>query len=714
MKETEQNEPNRRILVIDDNRAIHDDLKKILLAEQGEQSDLLDDEALLFDATPVTVTEFEIDSAFQGKDGLARLEQALAGGRPYAMAFVDVRMPPGWDGVETITRLWRVDPRLQVVICTAYSDYSWREIGRRLGRSDNLLILKKPFDNIEVIQLAHALTRKWQEGRQAESRVEDLDRMVAVRTAELETANERIQREFLERAKAEAAFRTVFEASPIGISLADSTGRYVDINRSFEEHHGVVRGDVLGRTPMELGWSELFESPDGLDEPVDRWVVDGREVNYYRPAGVRRTGLLWVRRVVIGGTRYVLSFFLDIHERKLMEQELERARRAAEQAAVAKSEFVAKMSHEIRTPLNGVLGLSNLIEDESLPQSARAMMKLIRSSGEMLRRVLDDVLDFSKIESGRLELELEPFSLRECLEWSIGLFTPALNEKHLELRVEIDSGLPERVMGDATRVRQVVANLLSNAVKFTDEGWISVGARSLPEPGEGMVRVLIWVADSGIGIPEDRFSRLFHSFSQVDASTTRRYGGTGLGLAICKRLVAMLGGDIRVKSTPGEGSRFEFDFPAELAGGSHPEQPAPQESTASDTTVLVVEDNRVNQVVAERMLHRLGHRCCLVGDGATALEEVQRRSYDLLLMDLHMPGLDGLETTRQIRALSHPTAGIPIVALTASASQQDREACLAAGMSDYLTKPLELARLQEMVDRWSRLPDAAPVKLMNH
>ena len=698
-------EPNRRILVIDDNHAIHEDLRKILIGGNPDQPDMADDEAFLFDAVATASTVFELDSAYQGKEGLHRVERALAEGRPYAMAFVDVRMPPGWDGVETITRLWAADPRLQVVICTAYSDYSWREIGQRLGHSDNLLILKKPFDNIEVIQLAHALTRKWLVGRQAEARLEDLDLMVAARTAELKSANERIQREFSERAKAEAAFRTVFEASPIGISLADHNGRYVDVNKSFCDQHGVERAHVVGRTPMELGWSEWYDLPSAEEDGGERWIVDGWEVSYFHPAAGRRTGLLWMRRVVIGGARYILSFFLDIDERKRMEQELERARRAAEEAAIAKSEFVAKMSHEIRTPLNGVLGLSSLIEEESLPESVRSMVGLIRTSGEVLRRVLDDILDFSKIESGHLELEREPFSVRKCLEWSVGLFSPAVNEKDLELRLRISDNLPGFVLGDGTRVQQVVANLLSNAVKFTEHGWVELGAELRPELSGKLARVMIWVADSGIGIPPDRFGRLFQSFSQVDASTTRRYGGTGLGLAICKRLVTMMGGDIRVQSTPGAGSRFEFEMSMEVC--EVPQEPPVNLPPLRDDRVeiLVVEDNRINQVVAERMLQRLGYRSRVVGDGTAAVQEVQRRPYDLLLMDLHMPGIDGLEATRQIRALAHPLSGIPIVALTASASVEDRQACLAAGMTDYLTKPLELDRLREVIDRLSRGAD---------
>ena len=216
--------------------------------------DLQEDEALLFGKETVPIARFEIDSAYQGQEGLAKLERSLAEGRPYALAFVDIRMPPGWDGVETIARLWQAYPNLQVVICTAYSDYSWNDIQRRLGQSENLLILKKPFDNIEVIQLAHALTRKWLVSSQAQARLEDLDLMVARRTAELEAANRRIQKQFEEKAAAEAAFRTVFESSPIGITLSDLNGCYVDVNHAMEELMGVPKASVIGRDPVELGW----------------------------------------------------------------------------------------------------------------------------------------------------------------------------------------------------------------------------------------------------------------------------------------------------------------------------------------------------------------------------------------------------------------------------------------------------------------------------
>src|ERR1035437_4538902 len=266
-------EPNHRILVIDDNHAIHADLRKILLGKVKTQERLQDDESFLFDVAAMPVTKFEIDSAFQGQEGLAKLEQSLAERRPYALAFVDIRMPPGWDGVETITHLWHVYPNLQVVVCTAYSDYSWNDIQRRLGQSENLLILKKPFDNIEVIQLAHALTRKWLVSGQAQARLEDLDRMVAQRTAELQAANHRIEMQFEEKAAAEAAFRTVFEFSPIGITLSDLNGCYVDVNPAMEELMGVPRASVIGHDPVELGWGadpEEFEAIRRADRKSTR------------------------------------------------------------------------------------------------------------------------------------------------------------------------------------------------------------------------------------------------------------------------------------------------------------------------------------------------------------------------------------------------------------------------------------------------------------
>jgi len=695
--------------VIDDNPAIHDDLRKILLGEVKTQEHLQDDEAALFGIEVVPVTKFEIQSAYQGQDGLAKLEQSLAEGRPYALAFVDVRMPPGWDGVETILHLWQAYPSLQVVVCTAYSDYSWNDIQRRLGQSENLLILKKPFDNIEVIQLAHALTRKWLMSRQAQARLEDLDLLVARRTAELQEANQRIKREFDEKSAAEVAFRTVFESSPIGITLADMNGRYVDVNRAAEDLMGVPKASVIGRDPVELGWIEGREDYEAIGRALDEGRdLDAWELTYRDPQRGKRTGLLWARGVTIAGVPYALCFILDISARKQMEEELVRARLGADAAAQAKSLFLANMSHEIRTPLNGILGLSLLLEQESVPDDLRQMVGLLRASGEVLRRILDDVLDFSKIESGRLELEETPFELRACLEWSFELFRKAAAEKNLECRLRLGDRLPARVSGDATRLRQVTANLMSNAVKFTHRGSIEMEAQlaeAAPPGGRHLIRVS--VRDTGIGIPEDRMDRLFQSFSQVDASTSRYYGGTGLGLAISKRLVEMMGGTIRVESRAGEGTTFEFTFPAGSVADVESAAQTAEAASPIGLKILVAEDNQVNQLVILRMLQKMGCQPDLACDGPSAIRMVEANSYDVVLMDLHMPGLDGLEATRQIRRMPAARSCVPIVALTASATSEDRSRCLAAGMNDYLTKPMGLQALRRALDRWGRSQSAA-------
>lgn len=697
-------EPNHRILIIDDNRAIHDDIRKILLDDSERSADLLSDENFLFDeeAPTFTAAKFEIESAYQGQEGLAKIESLSGKNGSYALAFVDVRMPPGWDGVETIQRLWKVDPNLQVVICTAFSDYSWKDIRNKLGHSDNLLVLKKPFDSIEVVQIAYALTRKWLVSRQAQVRLDDLDAMVEARTAELQAANATLKKEFEERAKLEEAFRIVFEASPIGIALLDRELRFVSANQALERIHGAVREDIIGNDPIELEW---FTSQEMLKDAVSSAQLgpglDQYEIKLRHSSLPERTGLLWARCVSIRDVKHVLCFVLDISERVAMERELRRARMAAEAAAKAKSDFLANMSHEIRTPLNGVLGLSTFLEDASLPDPVREIGKLIRTSGEILRRVLDDVLDFSKIESGKLDMESEPFSLREALEWSKAIYQKGALDKNLQLVIDVDPGVPDRLIGDTTRLRQVLTNLISNAVKFTSDGTIKIMVRGrILSSAPAVCELRVEVSDTGIGIPEDRMDRLFQSFSQVDASTNRRFGGTGLGLALCKRLVEMMGGTITVTSQFGAGSTFSFTI---RTGVAEPDDLALNQLDArmQARRVLVVEDNPINCVVIQRMLEKLGHNVVIVRDGNTAIRCIRETSWDLVLMDVNMPGLDGLQATRQIRNLGGTSATVPILALTASALVNDREECLSAGMNDHLSKPVSMDALRAVIDRWT-------------
>jgi PAS domain S-box-containing protein len=647
---------------------------------------------------------------------------------------------------------------------------------------------------------------------------EALERRVAERAAELTASEER--------------FRQAFDHAGIGMTITALDGRFLRVNRSLCEITGYTEAELLRRRFQDI------THPDDLAEDlahVRELLASPRRFFQMEKRYVHQAGhAVWIRltasllRDAAGRPENFIGQIEDITEHKALQASLAGARDQALEASRLKSEFLATMSHEIRTPMNGVIGMTALLRDTPLTPAQADYVRTIEQSGESLLTIINDILDYSKIEAGRIELEVAPFDLRQCLEDALDLFAGKAREKGLELAYTMAADVPATVAGDATRLRQVLVNLLGNAVKFTDAGEVDVSVETEPAAGGGPRRLRFAVRDTGIGIPEAGMERLFKSFSQVDASTTRRFGGTGLGLAISKRLAELMGGTMRAESRPGEGSTFRFTVALEArpgpAGARNLQAPQPElqgrrllvvddsatqrrvvgtlartwgmtvreaasgrealaalaadagcdvavvdlqmpemdgaalaaairarpatagvplvlltvpgrterpgefaQATAKPVhaealcaallgcvrpaaepaarssgggtfdgrlaerhplRILIAEDNPVNQRVASLMLQRLGYRAATAGNGLEALAAFELTDYDVVLMDVDMPELDGCEATRRLRATRGSATRPWVIALTAGAMPGDRERALGAGMNDFLTKPV--------------------------
>ncbi|HEY3897710.1 MAG TPA: response regulator [Chthoniobacter sp.] len=679
---------NSRILLVDDNPAIHEDFRKILLGPSRNRTELDAMESVLFDTphVPVNVTTFELDSAYQGKEALEKVKQAMKNGKPYAMAFVDVRMPPGWDGVETIEHLWKADPALQVVVCTAYSDYSWEKMTVRLGVNDNLVILKKPFDNIEVLQLAHALTKKWHVTEQANLRVEILDKMVQERTAELEMANGELRR-------SEERFAKAFRASPIPFVIQTlRENRFVDVNDAFLEMTGYGREEVIGRTPLELHFCLDYSVRTPKDDKSVRHV----EAQVSTKTGDLRDALISIERILISGEMHILLMVLDISERLNLEAQLRQA-----QKMEAIGQLAAGVAHDFNNLLTIIQGHASLQltlpgHDEDSVDSLQQIALASERAADLTRQLLA----FSRRQVMRprvLHLNTMIHDLASMLRRLIG--------EKVELRCELGDGVPA-IWADQTGLEQVIMNLTLNArdampkggciTILTTAAQLTVAdAEKNPEARAGDY-ALLSVIDTGTGMDDATRSRIFEPFF----TTKETHKGTGMGLATVYGITKQHEGWIEVATEVGKGSQFRVFFPetdrvAEPLKISNENPVLP----GSESTILIVEDDEAVRSLVREVLDHNGYRVLEAEHGEAALEiwKVHADEIDLLLTDMVMPGsVNGLELSQRLLA-EQPDLKV-IYTSGYSAELFGSDVHLEDGRN-YLPKPYLSAKLTNILHR---------------
>jgi PAS domain S-box-containing protein len=621
---------------------------------------------------PLGHTIVEADS------GEAALRRVIE--QDFAVILLDVRMP-GMNGLGTaaLIRQRRQSELTPIIFLTAYaSDEMLQADGYAEGAIDFISMPVRP--DVLRAKVAYFATMH--------RRAEDL------------AAEARRVRESVDQ------LRTLTDTAPIGIFRTDSRDRYLYTNPRWSEITGIAPDEAMGRK-----WDTVV----GSEQRAQLWVERAQgtapsgEVCYrfeVRPSGSASRIVMVTSRPLLDPSGRIggwVGTLADVTAESGAEAAMSHARDSANEASRLKSDFLANMSHEVRTPINGVLGMINLLLETDLDDRQRDYARTVRDSGRALLTLIDDILDFSTIEAGQVEMQDVDFAPRELVDGVVDLFAAVARQKGLELVVAIDEAIPALLRGDPGRIRQVLANLIGNAVKFSQTGEIAVRVTRDPDPGDDLV-VRFGITDSGEGIAADKLAAIFQPFVQGDTSTSRRYGGAGLGLTICSQLVSLMGGDLSVSSRLGQGSHFWFTVragsvaPRRLAALASSDLGPPSPAAGNGRRLLLAEDNPINQKVAFAMLSGAGYRVDTVVNGALAVLAVASERYDAVLMDCQMPELDGFEATVAIRLQESSSRRTPIIALTAGARQEDEDACMAAGMDGYLAKPFAKAALLAKVE----------------
>ena len=642
---------NNRILVIDDNPAIHRDFRKVLSPVDSQlQGQLDEEEAALFGETHGNARDsiFQVDSAFQGQEGLEKVRAAVAAGAPYAVAFVDVRMPPGWDGVETITRIWSEFRDLQIVICTAYSDYSWDEISKAIGNTDQVLVLKKPFDNIEVLQMAHALSKKWELTQIASRQMEELDALVNQRTIQLREANARLTDEVAERVAAEDALRRseerfskAFHGSPVPMVIQQPDGSdCLDANASFLDLVGATREAVLaGRAQW---WSDPKTDSTLHDALAGRRLVRGLAASIRTAAGDLREVLVSAENLALGSASYHLLILQDITDRVRLENEL---RQAQKMEAVGR--LAAGVAHDFNNMLTVILGYASMMQTGKLEEKLASYLRQVEQAAVRATALTHQLLAYSRKQM----IQRRPLQLNEIVKQTVSMLRRVIGE-HIAIDTRLAPELP-LIFADASSVDQIIMNLALNARDaMPDGGRLTLSSTAVeideayrrrnPEAQLGR-NVCLTVKDSGQGMDAATMSRIFEPFF-----TTKEPGkGTGMGMATVYGVLKQHNGWIEVESAPGDGTVIRAYLP--VSDGVLEDPPAevtvePAEASVppappGDITILLVEDEEMLREFVGTALSSLGYHVLSAANGHEALEiwATRRHEIDLLLTDVVMP-----------------------------------------------------------------------------